>query len=149
MSELFAAFGLNWKLLLIQGLNFGILLFVLWRFLYGPVLKMLDERRAKIAEGVQKAEAADRKLADASTEGKGIVASASKEAEGIVASSRARADEQSAEILKRSHEQAERVLADASARAEEARRQALASGEKEIARAAMLAAEKILEKKHS
>jgi len=147
MSELFAAFGLDWKLLLIQALNFGILLYVLWRFLYDPVLKIIDERRAKIAEGVQKAEAADRRLSEADTEGKGILAGASKEAEGLVASARNRADEQTAEILKRSHEQAERVLADASARAEEARRQALASGEKEIARAAMLAAEKILEKK--
>ncbi|MEK7098653.1 MAG: F0F1 ATP synthase subunit B [Patescibacteria group bacterium] len=149
MSELFAAFGLDVKLLLIQALNFAILLFVLWKFLYTPVLKMIDERRGKIAEGVQKAEAADRKLADADTEGKGIVASASKDAEGLVASARNRADEQASEIMKRSQERADQLLADAQARAEEAKRQALAAGEKEIARAAMLAAEKILEKKHS
>lgn len=149
MSELFAAFGLNWKLLLIQGLNFGILLLVLWRYLYTPVLKMIDERRAKIAEGVQKADAADKKLSDAATEGKGIVASASKEAESLVAAGRTRAGEEAAEIVKRSQHEAEQILADAAARAEEARRQAMAAGEKEIARAAMLAAEKILEKKHS
>ena len=149
MSQLFAAFGLDIKLLLIQALNFSILLFVLWKFLYGPVLKMIDERRTKIAEGVENAEAAERRLADADSEGKNIVSVASKEAEGIVFSARSRADEQAADILKHSHEQAERVLADASARAEEARRQALAAGEKEIARAAMLAAEKILKEKHS
>ncbi|MEK7509737.1 MAG: F0F1 ATP synthase subunit B [Patescibacteria group bacterium] len=147
MSELFAAFGLNWKLLLIQALNFGILLYVLWRFLYDPVLKMIDERRKRIAEGVQKAEAADRRLAEADSEGKGIVASASKEAEALVSSARNRADEQASDILKRSQEHADQVLADAQARAEEARRQALAAGEKEIARAAMLAAEKILKEK--
>src|SRR3989344_2011613 len=147
MSALFAAFGLDWKLLLIQALNFGILLIVLWRFLYTPVLKMIDERRTKIAEGVEKAEAAGRRLTEADTEGKGIVANASKEAENLVASGRARAEDRAADILKRSHEQAERVLADATARAEEARRQALSAGEKEIARAAMLAAEKILENK--
>ena len=146
MSELFAAFGLNWKLLLIQALNFGILLFVLWRYLYGPVLAMIDERRTKIADGVKKAEAADRRLAEADTEGKGLIASASKDAETLVSSARSRADEQAAEIIKRSHDQAERVLADATARAEEARRQALVAGDKEIARAAMLAAEKILQK---
>ncbi|OGG72703.1 ATP synthase F0 subunit B [Candidatus Kaiserbacteria bacterium RIFCSPLOWO2_01_FULL_53_17] len=144
MSELFAAFGLNWKLLLIQALNFGILLYVLWRFLYDPVLKMIDERRGKIAEGVQKAEAADRRLSEADSEGKGIVAGAAKEAENLVSSARNRADEQASDILKRSQERADQVLADAQARAEEARRQTLAAGEKEIARAAMLAAEKIL-----
>ncbi len=144
MNQLFAAFGLDVKLLLIQALNFAILLAVLWRFLYTPVLKMIDERRAKVAEGVQKAEAADRRLADANEEGKGLVASASKDAEGIVASARNRAEEQASEISKRAQERADQLLADAQARAEEAKRQALASGEKEIARAAMLAAEKIL-----
>ena len=80
-------------------------------------------------------------LVEADEESKGIVASASKEAEGIVASARSRADEQSSEILKRSQERADELLADSKAKADEARRQALASGEKEIARAAMLAAE--------
>jgi len=149
MSELFAAFGLNWKLLLIQALNFSILLLVLWRFLYIPVLKMIEERRERIADGIQKAEAADRKLMDADTEGKGIVASASKDAEGIVAGARSRAESQADEITEKAQERADQMIADASMRAEEARRQALAAGEKEIARAAMLAAEKILKQKHS
>ena len=149
MSQLFAAFGLDVKLLLIQALNFGILLAVLLRFLYTPVLKMVDERRAKVAEGVQKAEAADRRLAEANDEGNGIVASASKEAEGIVASARTRADEQSTDILKRSQERADELLADAKMKADEAHRQALVSGQKEIARAAMLAAEKILREQNT
>lgn len=149
MSELFAAFGLDWKLLLIQALNFAILLAVLWKFLYKPVLKMIDERREKVAEGVQKAEAADRRLADADTEGKGIVAMAGKEAEGLVASARSRAEQQAAEIAQRAQERADQTYTESVARAEEAKRQALAAGEKEIARAAMLAAEKILREKHS
>ena len=147
MSELFAAFGLNWKLLLIQALNFGILLYVLWRFLYDPVLKMIDERRGKIAEGGQKAEAADRRLSEADSEGKGIIASAGKEAEALVSAAKSRAENQGAEILKKSQERAEAVLADATAKGEESKRQALRAGEKEIARAAMLAAEKILHEK--
>ncbi|MFZ2887095.1 MAG: F0F1 ATP synthase subunit B [Minisyncoccia bacterium] len=149
MSELFAAFGLDVRLLLIQALNFAILLAVLWKFLYKPVLKMIDERREQITEGVQKAEAADRRLADADQEGKGIVASAAKEAEGIVASARGRADEQAAEIARQAQARADQTLAEAIMKAGEAHRQALASGEKEIARTAMLAAEKILREKHS
>lgn len=144
MSELFAAFGLNWKLLLIQGLNFAIVLFVLHRFLYEPVLKMIDERRTKIAEGVKKAEAADRRLAEADTEGKTLIAEAGKEAQELVAAGRVRAESQAGEILKATQAKADALLLDAVARAEEAKRQALIAGEKEIARAAMLAAEKIL-----
>ena len=149
MSQLFAAFGLDIKLLLIQALNFAILLLVLWKFLYTPVLKMIDERREKVAEGVKKAEAADRKLSEADTEGKTIVANAGREAETLVAAGRSKAAQEGVEILKRSQEKADQLLQDATARAEEAKRQALSAGQKEIARAAMLAAEKILREKHS
>ena len=50
--ELFGKLGIEWKLLLAQGLNFILLLIILRRFLYKPILKMLDERRSK-AESLQ------------------------------------------------------------------------------------------------
>jgi F-type H+-transporting ATPase subunit b len=147
MSELFAAFGLDWRLLLIQAFNFAILLGVLWKFAYTPILTMIDERRAKTAEGVKNAEEAARKLAAADGEGKTIVADAGREAEKLVAAARARADEKGGILMKEAEERAERIIADATARAEEERRLALQSSEREIAKAAMLAAEKILKQK--
>ncbi len=149
MSELFAAFGINGKLIVAQMVNFGALLFLLSYFLYGPILKLLDERREKIAKGVQDAEEAAVKLAQSHTEGKEIVGKAVKEAEGLLSEARIRADEKGAELVEAAQSRADAVLADANARAEEARRQALASSEKEIARTAMLAAEKILRSKTS
>ncbi len=149
MSELFAAFGLNWQLLLVQALNFAILLFILWRVLYRPVLKLIDDRQKKIAEGVRTAEAADMKLADAKSQSEGIVGGAAREAEALVASARARADERGVEIVKTAEARAAGVLKDAADRAEEAKRQALKESEREVARAAMLAAEKILLARHS
>ena len=90
MDQLISTFGIDWRLLLVQSVNFGLLLLVLWRFVYRPVLAMIDERREKIAEGVQKAEAADRRLAEADEEGKGIIGAASREGEQVVAAARAR-----------------------------------------------------------
>jgi len=147
MSALFEAFGVNWQLLLVQAINFGLLLFVLTYFLYKPVMKMIDERQKKIAEGVRTAEEAARRLADAKQEGDQITGEAAREAEGIVASARTRADERGSEIVKAAQAQADAVLKDAAARAEEAKRQALQESQREIARAAMLAAEKILREK--
>ena len=149
MSELFDAFGINWKLLVAQSINFGLLLLILWHFLYKPVLKMIDERRSKIAESVVKAEAADRRLQEADQSGKETIAQAAKEAQGIVLSARSRADEEGADILKRSQAKADQLLADSAARAEEEKRQVMIAGEKEIARAAMLAAEKLLKEKRA
>lgn len=110
---------------------------------------MLDERREKIAKGVKDAEEAAAKLASSHSEGKEIVGKAAKEAEGLISEARIRADEKGAELMKAAQSRADAVIADATARAEEARRQALASSEKEIAKAAMLAAEKILRSKTS
>ena len=45
MQELFSAFGVNWKLLIAQAVNFGIVLVALRYFLYTPVLEMLEKRR--------------------------------------------------------------------------------------------------------
>lgn len=147
MAQLFAAFGINWKLLVIQAVNFGLLLSLLTYFLYKPVLRMIDERREKVAQGVRDAEEAARKLSDAETEGQGIVGTAAREAETLVATARTRAEEKGSEIVKNAEARAEAVLKDAQARAEEAKRLALSESQKDIARAAMLAAEKILREK--
>ena len=149
MSELFAAFGINWKLLLVQAVNFGLLLSALTYFLYKPVLRIIDERQRKIAEGVKTAEAAQKQLADAKTEGEGIVGGAARQAETLVASARMRADERGNEIVKTAEARATALLKDASDRAEEAKRQVLKESEREVARVAMLAAERILLARHS
>ncbi|MSU73721.1 ATP synthase F0 subunit B [Candidatus Kaiserbacteria bacterium] len=149
MSQLLAVFGVDWKLLLVQAVNFGLLLSVLTYFLYKPVLRIIDERQRKIAEGVKTAAAADQKLADATVEGEGIVGTAAREAEQLVAIARSRADEKGNEIVKAAEARANNVLKEASERAEEAKRMALSESSKEIARAAMLAAEKILLARHS
>lgn len=144
MDQLISTFGIDWRLLLVQSVNFGLLLLVLWRFVYRPVLAMIDERREAIAEGVRKAEAADRRLAEAETEGKQLVGAAARESEAMVAAARARAEEKASGIMRDAEAKAAAALADAATRAEEAKRKALAESEKEITRAAMLAAEKIL-----
>jgi F-type H+-transporting ATPase subunit b len=147
MSDLFAAFGINWKLLLIQAVNFGLLLSVLTYFLYRPILRIIDERQRKIAEGVATAQAAQKQLADAKEESESIVGAAARDAETLAATARAGANERAVEIVKAAEARADAVLKDANARAEEAKRQTLKESEREIARAAVLAAEKILREK--
>jgi F-type H+-transporting ATPase subunit b len=147
MEQLFAAFGVNWKLLIGQAVNFGLLLSLLTYLLYKPLLRIIDERREKVAEGVRTAQEAARTLADAKTESEGIVGTAAREAETLVATARARADEKGGEIVKAAETRADGVMKDAAARAEEAKRNAMQESAKDIARAAMLAAEKVLREK--
>lgn len=53
MSDLVRNFGIDWKLLLAQAVNFGVLIFLLTRFAYRPILAMLKKRREEIEKGVR------------------------------------------------------------------------------------------------
>src|SRR3989337_2314560 len=48
--------GIDLKLIIIQIINFGLLLFLLTKFLYKPILRILDERKNKIEESLANAQ---------------------------------------------------------------------------------------------
>lgn len=77
-------FGIKPVLLAAQAVNFLILLFILKKFLYGPILKVLKERKDKIAQSLKNAEEIERKLKEASEEGQRQIAKAIAEGEKIM-----------------------------------------------------------------
>jgi F-type H+-transporting ATPase subunit b len=56
-------FGVQPILLLAQIVNFAILFFLLRKFLYGPLLKILEQRRNTIKESLKNAEKIEKQLA--------------------------------------------------------------------------------------
>jgi len=56
VSEIARTFGVDWTHLGAQIISFGIVCLVLYKFAYGPVLAMLEERRQQIAQGLANAE---------------------------------------------------------------------------------------------
>lgn len=62
--ELLNKLGIHPALLVAQIINFLILLFVLHKFLYNPVLKIMKKREDKIAKSIDSAEKIDKKLKD-------------------------------------------------------------------------------------
>ncbi len=147
MDQLLDAFGIDWKLLLAQAVNFGVLLVVLWLVLYKPVMKTLDERQKKIAKGVEDAELATQKLEGADKEAGAIVATADAEAANLVASARETAAHERARLVKEAEARAAQISSDAEARATEASARMLRDSEKEIARLAVLAAGKAMQER--
>ena len=63
MEELVRHFGIDWKLLLAQVVNFGVLLFILWKFAYRPILGVLKERREGIERGLALTRDAEKRMA--------------------------------------------------------------------------------------
>jgi F-type H+-transporting ATPase subunit b len=148
MQQLFAAFGVNVSLLIAQAVNFAIVLVALWYFLYKPVLAAISKRQEVVAKGVQDAELASAKLASADGEAQSRVQAADAEADAIVSSARESANAEKARLLKEAEARAVAVTRDAEARAEEAAAKAKRESEKDIARVAILAAEKVLKERH-
>lgn len=84
MEQFASQFGIDWKLMIAQLINFGIIFFVLRAFAYKPILKLLDERRKKIEDGLGFAEKAKSELASIETLKSEEVAKAQKQGFEIV-----------------------------------------------------------------
>ncbi len=148
MSQLFAAFGINWSLLIAQAVNFAIVLTALWYFLYKPVMTMLNKRHELVAKSVSDAAKAEELFEGADAEAASRVQAADTSAAEIVALAREEANTEKARLLREAEERAALVAKDAEARAAEAIERARRESERDIARLAVLAAEKVLKEHH-
>jgi len=147
MGEIIDTFGVDWRLLFIQAINFGLLLLVLWYFLYQPITNMLEKRRLKIEKGVQDAEEAESKLASIKQDEDKIIDKATDRASQLVEDGKQRAIVQEAELMQQAEARSSHVLKEAHQMAEEAKRKALEESKGEVAKLAILGAEKILKKR--
>ncbi|MHB1118098.1 MAG: F0F1 ATP synthase subunit B [Minisyncoccota bacterium] len=146
MEQIIAVFGINWKLILIQGVNFGLLLFVLHRFLYKPVLAMVDARRAKIERAIKDAEQAEEDLGRAEAEKARILREAAQRGDESIVAAKKHAEGEEHVIMKDAHRKAVHLLNEAERRSAREREEMIANAEREVARMAVLAAEKVLRK---
>jgi F-type H+-transporting ATPase subunit b len=80
MNQLLTSFGVDWKLLLAQMVNFAILLYVLKRFAYTPLLKMLQDRQDIVRKGLEDAQNAEKSLNAAHIDAQAIHEDARKKA---------------------------------------------------------------------
>ena len=109
MSELLSKLGIDWKLLIAQIINFLVLLFVLYKFAYGPIVAMLEKRQRKIEQGLADAEAARKNLEKSGEKQKEILKKARAEAKVIVEKAHKQAEKSKVEIAAEAKEQAEKI----------------------------------------
>ena len=146
MQQLFSAFGIEWNLLIAQAVNFSIVLVALWYFLYKPILAVIAKRQEMVAKSVADPKHMEELFARADDEAESLVTKADAEAEKIVAAARAAAMVEKARLVKEGEAEANAIAKDAQARADESIVKARRESERDIARLAILAAEKVLQK---
>lgn len=113
MSELIKHFGIDWRLLLAQAVNFLILLWILKRFAYGPILRLLKRRKEEIEKGLRYTKEAEEALANVGTLKERILSEARSEALKIVSAAENAAKKRKEEILQEASQKAEVVVMEA------------------------------------
>lgn len=103
-------FGLRGDLFLAQLVNFLIVLLVLWKFAYKPIMKMLEEREKKIAESVKNAEVIEKRLEAANKERDEILLAARQEAQAVISKAMADTEARRGEMVEAAKKEVERVI---------------------------------------
>lgn len=144
MEELVKKFGIEPSLLIAQVLNFGIVLFVLWKFAYKPLLKVLRDRQEKIAKSMADAKAVEQKLAEAEKLKEQKLVEARKQAQVIVEQAEAESERYRKQRLQEvdAEMQQEKTRAKAEIAAEKA--QALTEAKTELVNLVISATQKVV-----
>ncbi|MDQ3880150.1 MAG: F0F1 ATP synthase subunit B [Chloroflexota bacterium] len=143
--EFFDAFGVDWFKLAAQVLNFLLLLYLLNRFVYKPMLlPLLEERRKRIEQGLQDAEQAKRDRELARAEREAALDQARTEAQAMIARATKIAEDSRAETVAQARAEAERVTQRARDEIEAEKERAVAEIRAEVADLAILAAGRLL-----
>lgn len=111
--EILHTFGIDWVLLVAQFINFGIILFILKKFLYKPVMSMLQARREEIQKGIHDAEKAQRLLEEASEKERKILKTAQNESRKMLEDTRKQADMLLSKTKEETKKETERMILDA------------------------------------
>ena len=144
MDKAVEALGLNLPQLIAQIANFFVLLVILRLTLYKPILRMLDERKQKIAEGLNAAEIARAEATAAQANILDQLNIARKDGQDIVAGAQTIATRIQAEAREQSNRDREVSLERARAEIQLERDRAIAELRGEFADITVSAAEKVI-----
>lgn len=136
--------NINWTLVW-NVINFLILMYLLKRFLYQPLLDVLDKRSAKIAGDLQAAETSREEALELKKKYEAEIAKARERAQEIIEEAEERGKERAREIIKAAKEEAGRIRERNLEEIELAREEASRQLKEEIATISLLVAGKYLQ----
>jgi len=133
----------QWGLMVWTLITFTIAVYILWKFAFGPIQRLLDERRQSVQDSMDAAEQAREEAHRLLDEYKETLAKVRHEAEEILERSRTTGEHAKAELMAEARAQSERVLAQAHDQIERDTRAAVRELKGQIAELTALATEKV------
>lgn len=136
--------GLNLGFLLVHIINFAIVYVVLRAWVFGPVTKMLEERRNKIAQGLEDARIAADARATAEKAADKIIGDAQFKANEIIRETTSRAESLQKEMLTEAKQGIDKQRENALSEVEEERVRLLSEMRGDVSAIAIAAAQKLI-----
>jgi F-type H+-transporting ATPase subunit b len=138
------ALGINLGYIFSQIVNFTLLAVLLYFVAYKPILRMLDERSARIQKGLQDAEDASRRAAEMEQEYEKRIADARRDGQEIVAQATQMSEKARQDILEQAREEARAQIDRARQEISRERDQAMADLRQQVADLSLMISEKVL-----
>jgi F-type H+-transporting ATPase subunit b len=127
-------------------ISFLITLFVLKRYAFGPIQRMIDARRERVEQAIAEADNAREEARNLLEEHRKLIAQAKSEAEEILSEARKVGDAQRERVRQETEEDRQRRLEETRRQIEQATVQALGQIRDEVGKLSLAAAEKIVKK---
>ena len=123
---------------------FGILLFVMSKYVFPVILSNLKDREKAISDSVDNAEAIKRRLQEIDKEHAARIAEAKKQSDSLIIEARKSADALKKELLEKADSEASQLLEEAKERINEERKIAMASIKEDITELVCSGSEKVI-----
>jgi F-type H+-transporting ATPase subunit b len=138
------ALGINLGYLISQIFNFTLLAVLLYFVAYKPILRMLDERSARIKKGLDDAEAASRRAAEMEQEFEARMSEARKEGQEIIAQATQMSEQARQEILDTARKESRAQIEKAKEEIVRERELAMAELRQQVADLSLAISEKVI-----
>jgi F-type H+-transporting ATPase subunit b len=138
------ALGINLGFFLVQVFNFVILLIILYGWAYKPILKALEDRKQRIAQGLEDARIAAEARANAERAAEKVIADAQADAVKRVREATERAEQATADVRSAAEADAQRIRQAAAEEAVAERNRVLGDLRSQVAALAIAAANKVI-----
>ena len=147
--DLIDKLGIDLKLLIAQIVNFAILLLILTKLIYKPLLKVLDDRKKMIAKSVDDSRKIEDRLAAIEADRDKVLANAGKEAMVIVEKAKKESEEEHLRIIAAAKKEISTLAERYRAQLKEEKAELMNEVKKEVAEMVILSSEKILKREFS
>ncbi len=148
-GSIFTKLGIDWKLLLAQVVNFFLLFFILRKYAYRPILRVLEKREKAIAKSVDDAKQIEQNLASSKTERESALAHTQQEIGQMMQEARKSAETLQLTLREEAQQKVNAMLSKAETDARAMKEKVVEEAQADLAKLVVAASEKIIQQKLS